>query len=260
MQELLETAMQVASTTATVLLLGETGTGKELIARAIHECSGRGGGFVAVNCGAIPEALIESELFGHVDGAYTGAKGARPGLFRHAHEGTLLLDEVGDMPAQAQASTLRVLQERQVRPVGGLSEVPVNVRVIAATSVPLEQAVQDGTFREDLFYRLNVICLRIPPLRDRTEDIEPLFRLFCQAACDQHGRSFPLHRARVPRGAACVRLAGQRAAAAELLRASGADLRGRSYLRRLLVRRLPRQRRAVRAGQGPAQRRTPDSA
>src|SRR5690606_7428814 len=160
----------IASTEASVLILGETGTGKELIARAIHTHSGRDGRFVAINCGGIPEALVDSELFGYEKGTFTGAHTSKEGLIRGAHGGTLFLDEIGNMPLSAQFSLLRTLQEGAVRPVGGAEELPVDVRVIAATSVPLDEAVRRGSFREDLLYRLDVIRPLIPPLRDRVED------------------------------------------------------------------------------------------
>ena len=180
MRELFATCERVAPTPASVLLLGETGTGKELLARAIHNRSGRTGRFVAVNCAAIPEELIESELFGHERGAFTGAMQSRPGLFRQAEGGTLMLDEVGSLAMSAQLSLLRALQERMVRPVGGRAEVPVDVRVIAATSEPMFEAVKEGRFREDLLYRLDVIRIEVPPLRERPEDVLHLFRHFCE--------------------------------------------------------------------------------
>jgi DNA-binding NtrC family response regulator len=178
MWDLFEICVRTAGTEATVLILGETGTGKELLARAYHRRSGRKGRFVAVNCSAVQENLLDSELFGHVRGAYTGAYQDKPGHFRHAEGGTLFLDEIGDIPLQAQYRLLRVLQEGVVRPLGSEQEIPVDVRVIAATSVPLDEAVLDGSFREDLLYRLDVIRLVIPPLRDRPEDILFLFEKF----------------------------------------------------------------------------------
>ena len=191
MGHILDTCRRVAPTPARVLILGETGTGKELLARAIHKESGRKGNFVAVNCAAIPASLIESELFGHERGAFTGAVERKRGLFAQADRGTLLLDEVGELPLPAQASTLRVLQEGMVRPVGGGEELPVDVRVIAATSAQLDMAVQEGKFREDLLYRLDVIRLVVPPLRERREDIVPLFHYYAQRLASAHGISPP---------------------------------------------------------------------
>jgi len=186
MADLFETAAQVAQSNAAVLILGESGTGKELLARAIHRRSGREGRFVALNCAAVPEMLIDSELFGHVEGAFTGATKPKPGLFRHADGGTLLLDELGRVPLPVQYRLLRVLQEGAVRPVGAPGEVPVDVRVIAATSDSLADAVADGTFREDLFYRLDVIRITVPPLRDRAEDIIYLFAHFARRFADEY--------------------------------------------------------------------------
>jgi len=179
MKEVLRLVQKVAPAKTTVLIAGESGTGKELIARALHEMSPRAERpFVAVNCGAIPEQLIESELFGHAKGAFTGASGAKRGLFEEADGGTLLLDEIGDLPLHLQVSLLRVLQEGEVRRVGDARTIRVDVRVLAATHLDLAQAVAAGTFREDLFYRLNVVALELPPLRERTEEIEPLARRF----------------------------------------------------------------------------------
>src|SRR5438270_4284529 len=179
MKEVLRLLQKVAPARTTVLITGESGTGKELIARALHDLSPRAERpFVAVNCGAIPEQLIESELFGHAKGAFTGAVSAKRGLFEEADGGTLLLDEVGDLPLQLQVSLLRVLQEGEVRRVGDARAMRVDVRVLAATHQDLSQAVSAGTFREDLFYRLNVVGLRLPPLRERSEEIEPLARRF----------------------------------------------------------------------------------
>jgi two-component system, NtrC family, response regulator AtoC len=179
MKEVLRLTQKVAPAKTTVLISGESGTGKELIARALHEMSPRAERpFVAVNCGAIPENLIESELFGHAKGAFTGAAAAKRGLFEEADGGTLLLDEIGDLPLHLQASLLRVLQEGEVRRVGDARTIRVDVRVLAATNRDLAQAVAAGSFREDLFYRLNVVLLRLPPLRERTDEIEALARRF----------------------------------------------------------------------------------
>jgi len=162
-----------------ILITGESGTGKEVVARAIHNAGHRGKKpFVGINCGAIPEHLLESELFGHVRGAFTGADRDRKGLFREATEGTILLDEIGEMPPKMQAGLLRVLQEKVVRPVGGQREEPVDTRVIAATHRDLSAMVESGAFREDLFYRLHVIQVRVPPLRERLEDIPLLIDHF----------------------------------------------------------------------------------
>ncbi|MEW5765572.1 MAG: sigma-54-dependent transcriptional regulator [Acidobacteriota bacterium] len=179
MQQILETVRRVAPTEATVLITGESGTGKELIARALHaQSSRREGPFVAVNCAALPRDLLESELFGHERGAFTGATDKRQGKFVQAHGGTLLLDEIGDMDLGLQAKILRVLQERVVDPVGGRRTTPVDVRVIAATNQDLEKAVEAGAFRRDLFYRLNVIPIHVPPLRERGDDVRLLLRRF----------------------------------------------------------------------------------
>ncbi len=191
MWELFETCARVAPTDANVLVFGETGTGKELLARAVHRRSGRAGRFVAVNCSSLPEALIESELFGYERGAFTGAARAHEGIFRSADGGTVFLDEIGDMPLAAQQSLLRVLEARTVRPVGGTDEVEIDVRVVAATHVNLEEAVLENRFREDLFYRLDVIRLTIPPLRDRPEDVLFLFAHFARRFGKQYGVDAP---------------------------------------------------------------------
>ena len=178
MTHLCDVIKRVAPMPSTILIDGESGTGKELAARSIHDLSGRSGIFVPVNCGAISADLLESELFGHVKGAFTGAHQAREGLFSHANGGTLFLDEIGEMPLAMQAHLLRVLEEKNIRPVGSNQEIPVDVRIIAATNRKLEQQVNDGNFREDLFFRLNVLNLQIPPLRERLEDMKILAQHF----------------------------------------------------------------------------------
>jgi two-component system response regulator AtoC len=179
MLQVYKTAARVAATDATVLVEGESGTGKELVARAIHSASGRSAGpFIAVDCGAIAEGVLESELFGHARGSFTGATGARRGLFEEAAGGTLFLDEIGDIGGRIQGQLLRVLQEGEIRRVGESSPVKVDTRVVAATNKDLAEAVKSGKFREDLFYRLNVVSIRIPPLRDRREDIPLLAEHF----------------------------------------------------------------------------------
>ncbi len=179
LKALVERIRAIAPTSSTVLITGESGTGKELVARGIHSCSSRGGEqFVSINCGAFPETLLESELFGYVRGAFTGATQNRRGLFESANGGTIFLDEISEMTPTMQVKLLRVLQERSVRPVGGTSEIPIDVRVIAATNKDLDNAVQSGDFREDLYYRLNVIPIHVPPLRARRDDIPMLANHF----------------------------------------------------------------------------------
>ena len=173
---------QCAASDAPVLLRGESGTGKELVTRALHSQSARASNpFVAINCGAIPDQLLESELFGHRRGAFTGATCDRKGRFELAHKGTLFLDEIGDMPSQLQVKFLRVLEEKVIQPLGGTSEIEVDVRIVAATHRDLEEMVSEGEFREDLLYRLNVLPIRIPPLSQRKEDIPELLSHFAES-------------------------------------------------------------------------------
>jgi two-component system response regulator AtoC len=190
MRDVLELATRVARHNTTVLITGESGTGKEVLARAIHRLSPRSAqGFTAINCAAIPEHLLESELFGHVRGAFTGATADRAGLFELANEGTLLLDEIGDLPLDLQAKLLRVLEEGEIRRIGGREPRKIDVRVLAATAKPLEQAVERGEFRADLFYRLNVVRLHIPPLRDRPEDVPALLAHFARQVAGRLGHA-----------------------------------------------------------------------
>jgi Nif-specific regulatory protein len=181
-----------APRTANVLLIGETGTGKELIARAVHKLSKRSDGpYIRVNCGALHENLLESELFGHVKGAFTGAVENKTGRFEAAHGGTIFLDEINSMSAKLQVKLLRVLQEREFERVGESRTIRVDVRVIAATNAALEDLVEQGQFREDLYYRLNVVPIALPPLRDRREDIEPLARFFAKRYAEQNKLPVP---------------------------------------------------------------------
>ncbi len=193
MLRLFDTVAQVAPSRSTVLVQGESGTGKELIAKAIHTNSPRRDkAFVPVNVGAIPSDLLESSLFGHVKGAFTSAISAKKGLFEAAHEGTLFLDEIGTMSMDMQAKILRVLQDRRFMHLGGTQEIQVDVRIVAATNVNLQQAVKDGRFREDLFYRLNVITLELPPLRQRREDIPLLAQHFLRVYASENGSAVPV--------------------------------------------------------------------
>ncbi len=179
MRAVVDRIRAVSSSSSTVLIVGESGTGKELVARAIHDLSPRKGRpFVAINCGAIAESLLESEMFGHVKGAFTDARVSRAGVIEQAHQGTLLLDEIGEMSVGMQVKLLRVIQERRVRRVGGVEETPVDVRIIASTHRDLNQMVREGTFREDLYYRIDVIQVLLPPLRERLDDIPLLVAEF----------------------------------------------------------------------------------
>jgi len=190
MREAVELTTKVAQHPSTVLITGESGTGKELIARLIHASSPRASRpFVPINCGAIPENLLESELFGHVKGAFTGAHADRAGLFEEADGGTLFLDEIGELPSQLQVKLLRALQEGEIRRVGDSSSRKVDVRIITATARDLEQEVRAGGFRSDLYYRINVVRIHLPPLRQRTEDIPPLTRYFLERFSGQLGIS-----------------------------------------------------------------------
>jgi two-component system response regulator GlrR len=189
MSRVLDVVSRIALTDSTVFIHGESGTGKELIARALHLASGRKEKpFVAVNCAALPETLLESELFGHEKGAFTGAVRASRGLFARAHEGTIFLDEIGDMPLGVQAKFLRVLQERKVTPLGGDRPMDVDVRVVVATNKDLEQQVAQGLFRDDLFYRIHVIPILLPSLRERKEDIPLLVEHFLKKYGTQMGK------------------------------------------------------------------------
>lgn len=189
METLLQQAKAAARTDVSVLIQSETGTGKELLAKAVHRASNRhDAAFMTLNCAAIPETLLESELFGHTAGAYTGAGKATDGLFKAADKGTVFLDEIGDMPLSAQAKLLRVLEQGEVRPVGSTETIKVDVRILSATHHDLHEKVRAGTFREDLFYRLNVITLEQPRLADRREDIPLLANHFAQQLSDRHGR------------------------------------------------------------------------
>lgn len=193
MQAIFQMIETVAEVQSTVLVTGESGTGKELVARAIHDLSPRAEKpFISINCGAFTETLLESELFGYIKGAFTGANANRKGLFEAANKGTIFLDEIGEMSPSMQVKLLRVLQERRVRPVGAHEELAIDTRVIAATNRDLKQMSEDGTFREDLFYRISVIPIHLPPLRERTEDIQELVNHFVTKFCDQTGRQLTI--------------------------------------------------------------------
>jgi two-component system response regulator HydG len=189
MQRVHDLVARVAGSDASVLITGESGTGKEVVARALHRQSGRPGAFVAVNCAAVPESLLEDELFGHVRGAFTDARETRAGLFVEARRGTVFLDEIGDMPLGLQPKLLRVLQERMVRPIGGAGEVPVDVRILAATNRDLESAIEERRFREDLFFRIDVIHIALPPLRARVGDVLLLAQRFVAEVAARTGKA-----------------------------------------------------------------------
>ncbi len=194
MQAIYQMIETVAEVQSTILITGESGTGKELVARAIHDLSPRAEKpFISINCGAFTETLLESELFGYVKGSFTGANANRKGLFEAAHKGTIFLDEIGEMSPAMQVKLLRVLQERRVRPVGAHDELPIDARVVAATNRDLKQMSNDGTFREDLFYRISVIPINLPPLRERRDDIPDLVDHFVRKFCDQTGRKLTLN-------------------------------------------------------------------
>ena len=191
MKSVCEVLHQVAPMPTTVLIEGESGTGKELAARALHRWSKRSGSFVPINCGTISPELMESELFGHTKGAFTGAQQSREGLFTYADSGTLFLDEIGEMPLSMQVHLLRVLEERCIRPVGANREIPINVRIIAATNRHLKEAVEKGLFREDLYYRLNVVSVRLPSLRERMDDLPALVNHFASTISTDLGVQLP---------------------------------------------------------------------
>lgn len=189
MKEIINIVKKIAPTEMNVLIIGESGTGKELIARAIHNLSkGKNNPFVPVNCGALPEQLFESELFGHERGAFTGAIKTKPGLLEFANNGTFFFDEIGEMSLPLQVKLLRMLEERKIRRVGGQSEIDINVRIIAATNKDLEKLVKDGLFRDDLFYRLNSMKIEVPPLRERKDDILPLIISYVKHLCSSRGQ------------------------------------------------------------------------
>jgi two-component system NtrC family response regulator len=192
MRDVFDVALQVARRDSTVLLTGESGTGKELLAKAIHQNSLRASKpFITVNCGAIPENLIESELFGHRKGSFTGALADRIGKFEAANQGTVFLDEIGELPLNLQVRLLRVIQEREIDKIGHPKPIPVNVRIIAATNRDLRTLIEDGQFREDLFYRLSVVTIELPPLRERREDVPPLIQHFLKKHCERYKLPLP---------------------------------------------------------------------
>ena len=222
MRQVVHLIASVAKSDTTVLIQGESGTGKEIVANAVHAMSRRRRGpFVKVNCAALTETLLESELFGHVKGAFTGAMRDRNGRFKQADRGTILLDEIGSMPLAGQAALLRVLQEHEFEPVGSSTTTSVDVRVIASTNTDLAKAVAEGSFRADLYYRLNVFGIVVPPLRERVEDIPLLSRHFLERCNETLGKRTPGSRSGHARRAPRARMAGQRARAGERHRACG---------------------------------------
>ena len=227
-REVFECIRQVADTDLTVLIQGESGTGKELVARAIHNLGRRRNGpFIASNVGALPESLIESELFGYEKGAFSGAARRKPGWFEMAQGGTLFLDEVGEMAPKTQVDLLRVLEQQELRRLGGSELIPLDVRLVAATHRDVNELVAEGILREDLYYRLNVVPLRLPPLRERSDDIPPLVEHFLQRACARHGRE-PKRVAEAAMKILCdYSVAGERAPASQLHRAARGRRRGR---------------------------------
>ena len=210
LKTVLSSIVKVAPTDSTVLITGETGTGKELIARAVHKSSQRAGqAFITVNCASIPSSLIASELFGHEKGAFTGALQRRQGRFELAHSGTIFLDEIGELPAETQIALLRVLQERQFERVGGSRVIPTDVRIIAATNRDLPAAIAEGTFRADLFYRLNVFPIDVPPLRQRKKDIPMLVEYFVKRYADKARKQITQDRQKYARAMSVLSLARQ---------------------------------------------------
>jgi len=187
MRNIYQLVKKIAPSSSTVLILGESGTGKEVLAKYIHFCSKRKGPFVPINCAAIPEELLEAELFGYEKGAFTGAIKSKPGKFEMANGGTIFLDEIGDLSPKLQAKLLRVIQEKQVERLGGERPIKIEVRILAATNKDLEKEVKEGRFREDLFFRLNVIPIKLPPLRERKEDIPLLANFFLKKICEREG-------------------------------------------------------------------------
>ena len=240
MQEVYKMIGQVAESDVTVLIRGESGTGKELVARAIYQHSRRKGGpFLAINCAAIPETLLESELFGYEKGAFTGANRRRIGKFEQCHQGTILLDEVGDMSLTTQAKILRVLQEGKFERIGGNETIKVNVRVLASTHRKLEEMIKQGTFREDLYYRLKIMTITLPPLRERKDDIQELDRILFSLLQPPAGRPGLLYRSFGFRQVAVSSMAGKREGVGQysqtrsrFVQRGGDDGKGNSFRRR----------------------------